>query len=584
MIGFVKLRYTNHSESVSIEKVEVRGMRRYRTAELARKRLAEGAYKTRGLQSYRQKQKVLFVLLLLACFIVMMSNMYHVLEVHKDSAIKAVTLVQEGQLTPIKNATEETIFVMAVENLDRTFNPYFAHEDGDQLITQIIYEPLVKYNSVGELEFVLAQSVEYSSDRLSVTMQLKDDIQFSDGTPVTIQDVVNSYLLAIVSDKTGTGKLKGAVAFRADRTQFPEGITIVDDKTIMLTFESYDILNYHLLDVLIYQSADVDFALETGFIKHVKETLVDSVGTGKFMVSDLHATPVVLTENPYYTHGERLSDVEQIQVYEDTDKQVQALIEDNKVDFVAFSWDSNLVNHVFTNHIYDIYGKETQFVLGLAKSRNSEIMENQSIREAISKAIARADILSERYKPRLKAVSSLIPSNYLTTKGYINDIVGHGDAAIEVYQEVLEELQVEEIVLEFPIVEDNYMYEFIGRLVKIQLEAVGYNVHLETLDHGAYLEQVFYNGNYDIVLARENLEDTLKNHTAFAEKYFLNDLSILDDVYKEIIMADTEAAKIEGYRTLNTLLEQNTGFIPIAREQTFQAVSTYWNKRLKLLS
>lgn len=559
-------------------------MRRYRTKDLAKKRFSEGAYKTKGTHQYIQKQKALFALVLLGCLILMMSNMQGVIKTHESVSIKPTTLVQEGQSTPKKNTTEEKVFVMAVENLKRSFNPYLATDSGDELISQIVYEPLVRYNTLGEAEYILAETVQYTSDRLSVTVQLKDGITFSDGTPLTIEDVANSYLLAIVGDSVGAGTLKGSAAFKEDRSQLPSGITIIDDKTITLSFASYDILNYRLLDTLIYQSADVDFTLQTGFIKHVKEVLADSVGTGKFMVTDLQSTPVVLTENPNYTHGERLTGVEQIHIYADTDSDVKSLIANNKVDFVDFSWDSNVVNSVFSNEIYDVYGVETAYVLGLAKSRNSEIMGNQSVREAISKAITRNELLSAKYKPRLKEVSSLIPTNHLMTKGYINDVVGHGDLAIEAYQDLLKELQVEDIVLTFPVVEDNYLYEYIGRLVQMQLEAVGYRVELEVLDQMTYLDEVFYNGNYDIVLAREHLDDTTKSHAAFAEKYFFGDASDLKHVYREIIFADAEESQIEGYRALNSLLEQNTGFLPIAREQTFRAISTYWNQRLKLLS
>ncbi len=558
-------------------------MRRYRTAELARQRLAEGAYKTKGTYSYKQKQKALIMLMLFGCFIFVMSNMYQELNANVDVPVRETTLLQQGISVPVKNAEAEKVFMMAVEQLDRTFNPHFVHDDGDKVVSQIIFEPLVSYDDEGNVQMILAETMEYSADRLSVTMQLKENLMFSDGTPVMIEDVANSYLLAIHAEKVGTKNIKGATAFKADRTQLPEGIAILDEKTLVISFETYDILNQEVLGILIHQSVDVDFSLETGFVKHTKEVLANSVGTGKFMVTDLSSTPVVLEENPYYLHGERLSAIEQILVYEDTDAGVKQLISDNKIDFLAFSWDSNVVNSVFENQIYDIYGKETQYVLGLAKSRKSVIMENASIREAISKAISRETILSERYKPRLKPVSSLIPSNYLTTKGYINDITGHGDEAILVYESVIEELGVDEIVLEFPTVKDNYVYEYIGRVVKIQLEAVGYNVHLEALNHGDYLEQVFYNGNYDIILARENLEDTLNSYSAFQEKYFMGDAAILQDAYETIIFADTEEEQIEGYHALNTVLEQNTGFIPLAREQTFRAVSTYWNKRLQLM-
>ncbi|MFI3174391.1 MAG: ABC transporter substrate-binding protein [Bacillota bacterium] len=558
-------------------------MKRYRTADLAKKRLAEGAYKTKGTHSHKQKQKALIFLILFGCLIFIMSNMYQVLKAQEDFPITETTLLQSGESTLAKKTSQESTFTMVVEHLDRTFNPYFVSEEGDKIVSQILFEPLVTYDEKEKVELILAETIQYSADHLSVTMKLKEGILFSDGTPLTIGDVVNSYRLAILNGKIGTNNIKGATGFKADRSILPEGVAIADENTIVITFETYDVLNFEVLETLVHKTAHLEFSTESGFIKYVRETLGDGIGTGKFILTDSTAIPIVLQENPNYTHGERISEFKEIHVYEDTDKGVNSLIASNQVDYVAFSWESDVVNYAFANEIYDVYGKETQYVLGLANSRTSTIMENALVRESISKAISRETILSERYKPRLKAVSSLIQSNYFTEKGYINDIVEHKDEALLLYNTALKELAIEEINISFPIVKDNYMYEYIGRIIEMQLEAIGYQVEIDVLSDEEYLERVFYNTDYDVILARENLGDTSQNHTEFQEKYFIGDTATLDEVYKKIIFADTEEVQIEGYRLLDDWLEKNTGFLPLAREQTFQAISAYWNKRLKLI-
>lgn len=47
----------------------------------------------------------------------------------------------------------------------------------------LIYEPLVSYDRGGEIQPALAESWEVSPDGKLITFQLREGVQFSDGTP-----------------------------------------------------------------------------------------------------------------------------------------------------------------------------------------------------------------------------------------------------------------------------------------------------------------------------------------------------------------------------------------------------------------
>ncbi len=52
----------------------------------------------------------------------------------------------------------------------------------------------MKQNGIsGELEPGLAKSWEVSPDNLKITLTLRDDLKWSDGEPLTVDDVVFSY-------------------------------------------------------------------------------------------------------------------------------------------------------------------------------------------------------------------------------------------------------------------------------------------------------------------------------------------------------------------------------------------------------
>jgi peptide/nickel transport system substrate-binding protein len=57
----------------------------------------------------------------------------------------------------------------------------------------MLYVPLLRWNARLELEGRLARSWEFSEDRRTITMQLRDDVRWHDGAPTTAEDVKFSF-------------------------------------------------------------------------------------------------------------------------------------------------------------------------------------------------------------------------------------------------------------------------------------------------------------------------------------------------------------------------------------------------------
>ena len=80
--------------------------------------------------------------------------------------------------------------VEGVAGHPRFVNPLLALSDADRDLTALTYAGLMGYGKDGGLTPVLAESYEISEDGKTYTFRLRDDIRFSDGTPVTAEDVV----------------------------------------------------------------------------------------------------------------------------------------------------------------------------------------------------------------------------------------------------------------------------------------------------------------------------------------------------------------------------------------------------------
>jgi peptide/nickel transport system substrate-binding protein len=104
----------------------------------------------------------------------------------------------------------------------RFINPVLALSEADKNLTALVYSGLVKFSPEGRIENDLADSIEVSSDLLTYTVRLKDDAHFHDGKPVTADDIV--FTVSKVEDPL----------IKSPRRGNWEGVSVskVDEKTV----------------------------------------------------------------------------------------------------------------------------------------------------------------------------------------------------------------------------------------------------------------------------------------------------------------------------------------------------------------
>lgn len=78
----------------------------------------------------------------------------------------------------------------------QTLNPLFASTDSERDLTAILFRGLTKTNLAGETTGDLAESWEVSSSGQVYLFHLKSGLKFSNGDPLTIDDVIFTYELA----------------------------------------------------------------------------------------------------------------------------------------------------------------------------------------------------------------------------------------------------------------------------------------------------------------------------------------------------------------------------------------------------
>jgi peptide/nickel transport system substrate-binding protein len=190
--------------------------------------------------------------------------------------------------------------VASIRAEPRTFNRFAARDQTTELISILTQGRLVRVNpATFALEPWLAEKWESSADGRVHTMHLRPGVTWSDGTPLTADDVVFS-VKAVFDPKAGT-VLAEALTVNGK----PIRAAASDPATVVITYEGPSGSGVRLLGNLpILPRHKLENALDSGSFSAAWSTKTppsDIVGTGPFVVQDYQpGQRVVFQRNPRY--------------------------------------------------------------------------------------------------------------------------------------------------------------------------------------------------------------------------------------------------------------------------------------------
>ncbi|MGE6509539.1 ABC transporter substrate-binding protein [Bacillus cereus] len=143
---------------------------------------------------------------------------------------------------PDKAKNRKDTLVVGISKPGGVFLPYFQQNGWDGNVTSVIFASLVSTDKQGKPIPELAEKWDVSSDQLTYTFHLRKDLKFSDGSPLTADDV--AFTLTLLHDKAYEGEVdisqyavKGGKEYKEGKATSIEGIQVVDPQTIKITTE-----------------------------------------------------------------------------------------------------------------------------------------------------------------------------------------------------------------------------------------------------------------------------------------------------------------------------------------------------------
>ncbi|MDP2655340.1 MAG: ABC transporter substrate-binding protein, partial [bacterium] len=179
----------------------------------------------------------------------------------------------------------------------RFINPLLAISDADRDLSALTYSGLMGLSGTGELVPVLAENYELSSDGKTYTFILRENIKFSDGSPITADDVIFTVQKA------------QNPALKSPKYADWSGVRVVavDQRTIRFTLSKPYAPFLGLTTLGILPSRIWNKVSDEEFPFSILQT--NPIGAGPFKITSISRgvsgliESVYLSENQYYVHG-----------------------------------------------------------------------------------------------------------------------------------------------------------------------------------------------------------------------------------------------------------------------------------------
>ncbi|MCM3342757.1 ABC transporter substrate-binding protein [Paenibacillus sp. MER TA 81-3] len=221
------------------------------------------------------------------------------------------------------------------------FTPYFHQSGYDGNVSSVLYASLVTVDDKGLPIPDLAESWDISEDGLTYTFHLRKDLKFSDGSPLTAEDV--AFTWTILHDKAYDGdsevptvlRIKGGQDYKEGKSKSIEGITIIDPQTISVTIEKVNAKALLTLGDNVLSKAYYGKDYTFGSLDYIKKLHATPVGNGPYKLDKfIPGQEVRFIANEYYYKGKPKTEHF---IYKTTEGDTWQFIETGEQDYGSFT-------------------------------------------------------------------------------------------------------------------------------------------------------------------------------------------------------------------------------------------------------
>lgn len=415
-----------------------------------------------------------------------------------------------------------------------SLNPLFATTESEKVLSKLMFATLSTIDYSGHVGLGLAASIVPDDTGKVWTVTLKDGLKWSDGEPITLDDVL--YTVNLTKDSTVNTIYSSNFA----------GVTVErhGDALIFALPSAYadfdSTLNMPILPSHILANVNPGQLLEHSFSS-------DPVTSGAFKfnamqnVSNEGERIVYLAANPNYYKSKPMLNSFAIHTYSTTDDIVTAM---STGEVTATAELSAVYRDRLPADL--VYEKQTSLASGVFAFLNttSLLLNNVTVRQAIQRGVNISEIRS--------VLGDEYPLNYplLTSELNVDNYPALPQYNLSEAKNMLKDAGAEGQTLRLVTINTGYFPELADRW-KEQLELLGFKVDLSVYDPGQdFVANILRQRNYDILLYEvefgADLDLFAYYHSSQASTTGLNLSNYANALLDDLILSSRETMSVSG--------------------------------------
>ena len=300
--------------------------------------------------------------------------------------------------TPTRRRTPDDTLVLAIEAPMTTADPRYTVSNYDSKLVRLVAPGLTTVDTPDAApRLMLAAKIDRIDD-LTIDVALRDDARFSDGTPVTADDVARTYMSALDPrcESTAAKNLR-------------ERFTSVEARDA-------HVARFHLAYPLGTFVTDIDFGVIS--FRGVPPGACQPpalVGAGPWSVRELTSTHVLLDRNPYFFAPAQLPHVEIVFV-PDASARILMLV-GGSLDLLQNSARPDLVDDIGQRPRVHVDAAPSVILTYLMMNNADPVLRDVRVREAIALALDRPAIIAAEFGGRARLATGLLPETHWAYNG-----------------------------------------------------------------------------------------------------------------------------------------------------------------------
>jgi len=310
-----------------------------------------------------------------------------------DDSLKMLRGIQDtiSQKFIIKRNPEKNRFKFIMNNLPVHWHPALVGDSTSNTILQQIHSGLVKFGKDTNVVPALAKYWHINSDATEWIFFLRENAYFHDGTPVTAEDVKESFKNVLLTPNSSfVNMIKGAQNYIKRRARDVEGIEVIDDHTVKF------VLDYPYIPFLSNLAVISLSIIKKDMVKFSDEKMKNNcIGCGPFVMKYVDDERILMESNKHYFGGEPFVENVEIKIKREEDE-FEELLSKN-IDYCSVNAEDleklKKLNRLDIK-VLTIPSLDVQYV-GFNFSRKNEITLTKEVRKAINYATDKSRYINE---------------------------------------------------------------------------------------------------------------------------------------------------------------------------------------------